>query len=181
MGSATGLSAARATPFSDGATTPRLRRSAARWQGRFGAAFLPATAWTVWCEADSAIRSLFGHLLAATTDDAVTLHDAAMRECVLDSSTPLPPTLAVFYWLHPYEEMKVYRTLAMHTRRGQLGSSDIFEIMKFFPLGFAVADLRSTRVSRDSTFCSQTGHFGSRRRSPRASRPRPTFRSAQKA
>jgi hypothetical protein len=111
-------------------------------RGRFGAASVPATKWSVWCQADLAIRSLFGHLIAATTDDAVTLHDAAMRECVLDTSAPLPPTLGVFYWLHLHEEIKVFRTLAMHARRGYLGSHGIFEIMKFFPLGFAVVDLQ---------------------------------------
>jgi hypothetical protein len=111
-------------------------------QGGFCVAFHRAAHWTVWCQANLVIRSLFGHLIAATRDDAVTLHDAAMRECVLDVSAPLPPTLGVFYWLHLHEEIKVFRTLAMHARRGHLGSHGVFEIMKFFPLGFAVVDLQ---------------------------------------
>ena len=88
------------------------------------------------------IRSLFGHLLAATTDDADTVPDAAMRACVLDSSAPLPTTLRVFYWLHLHQEVKVVRSVAMPARRGRFGGDPgVFEIIKFFPLGFAVTNL----------------------------------------
>jgi hypothetical protein len=111
-------------------------------RGRFGPAFLPASTWTTWCRPGLVVRSLFGHLLAATTDDAQTTPDAAMRACVLDEDAPLPTTLRVFYWLHLHPEVKVRRSLAMPARRGRFREGvGVFELIKFSPLGFAVTHL----------------------------------------
>jgi hypothetical protein len=120
---------------------PALKALCDAVRGRFGPAFLPAPRWTTWCQPGLVIRSLFGHLLAATTDDADTVPDRAMRGCVLEPSAPLPAALRVFYWLHLHPEVKVLRSVAMPARRGAFGDHGVFEILKFFPLGFAVTDL----------------------------------------
>jgi hypothetical protein len=120
---------------------PHLGSMVRALQSRFSPVYSPTDRWKTWCRSGLVIRALFGHLLAATTDDADTVPDTEMRAFVLDQSTARPPSLRVFYWLHPHLDIKLLRSVAMPASRR--GSTDfgIFQILKFFPIGFAVTDL----------------------------------------
>lgn len=120
---------------------PALAQFWKRVHDRLRSVIAVAPTWTIWCNADLVVRAVFGHLLAAITDDAQTTTDQAMRPAVLDPRVPLPADLGVFYWLHPHQEVTVLRGLGMPAARGRNQESGIFDIMKFAPLGFLVTDL----------------------------------------
>jgi hypothetical protein len=110
--------------------------------GRLRSVIAVAPRWGIWCEANWVIRAVFGHLLAAVTEDPQTKPDLAMRPAVLDPTAPLPGDLHVFYWLHRHPEIVVLRGVAMPAVRGRADEFGIFDIFKFAPLGFLVTDLK---------------------------------------
>ncbi len=111
-------------------------------RAHLGAASTHSESWTAWCKPGLLIRSLFGHLLAASTDDAQTAFDHEMRKGLLNASEAISPTLRVFYWLHPHREVRVRRSIAMPSVRGMVRSAPtVFEILKFPPIGLMVTDL----------------------------------------
>jgi hypothetical protein len=96
--------------------------------------------WTVGARVDLVVKSVFGHLLAATTDDAQTKADRQMRD-YLNGNLQRPGTETnVFYWLHEDHLVGVLRGVAMPTVRGRFDEVGIFSIIKVPPLGFIVTD-----------------------------------------
>lgn len=102
----------------------------------------PST-WSIWCKPDLVIRGVFGHLLAATTDDASTSHDDLMRPLVLNKHLPIGPELRVYYWLHAHRTIGILRSVAMPASRMGANRFGIFNILKFPPVGFLVTELES--------------------------------------
>jgi hypothetical protein len=102
----------------------------------------PST-WNIWCKPDLIIRAVFGHLLAATTDDASTTDDDVMRPLVLDARRSVGPELRLYYWLYTHSSVRILRSVAMPAARSGSRSVGIFSILKFAPMGFLVTDLAS--------------------------------------
>jgi hypothetical protein len=88
------------------------------------------------------IKALFGHVLAAKIElDDVTL-DKEIREIVKNINMPLTDNWKVFYWLYPYNDIVIMRDFSMIAKRGQhSGDAGIFNIIKYFPVAFAISNL----------------------------------------
>ncbi len=97
--------------------------------------------WTVQCDVPAAVKSLFGHLLAASATDPDTVPDREMREYLLDGAAMAGSCTHVFYWVHDHPPVTVLRAVAMPAVRGSNGRIGTFNILKFPPLGFIVTDL----------------------------------------
>lgn len=97
--------------------------------------------WIVRTEPELIVKSLFGHLLAATATDPDTVQDREMREYVLGVRTTPGPTTRVLYWLHPGSAVSVLRVVAMPSVRGKFGEIGIFSLIKMPPVGFMVTTL----------------------------------------
>ena len=83
---------------------------------------------------------VFGHLLAAATDDASTVPDEQMRRFITGGDSEPEASLNLFYWIHPHPEVSVMRSAAAPSVRGRLGSAPmIFSLLKVPPLAFMVS------------------------------------------
>jgi hypothetical protein len=99
--------------------------------------------WTHWSSPSLVVKSLFGHLLAASTDDAETKGDGETRDYI-SGRTAIPGSeTRVFYWLHPSKEVKVIRGVAMAAARRGARDVGIFYMLKFPPLALMVSNLES--------------------------------------
>ena len=103
---------------------------------------LPAT-MQVEINPDAVIRAVLGHLVASK----VELDDAGIDRKVrtyLSDGAQLPPSdLNVFFWLYPFETTIVIRDVLMPSVRGQFDNFGMFNILKYFPLGFLVTEHQS--------------------------------------
>jgi hypothetical protein len=97
--------------------------------------------WTVRTEPDLIVKSLFGHLLAASAKDPDTIQDREMRGYLLGTRTVPGPATKVLYWLHSGPAVSVLRAVAMPSVRGHFGDVGIFSIIKMPPVGFMVTTL----------------------------------------
>jgi len=85
-------------------------------------------------------RAVFGHLLAAKVLREETATDTAMRACIHDLDGPIPDELRLFFWVYPYGQITVMRDFVMPSQRGNMESVGFFSLMKFFPVGFLLAN-----------------------------------------
>jgi len=87
------------------------------------------------------LRSVFGHLLAATSmTDISTLKsesalDNALRDYVLDPTAALPDDIHLYYWFYPYEEITIIKH-GVCTFWGASADVVYGHVFKFFPFGF---------------------------------------------
>jgi hypothetical protein len=120
-------------------TLARLLKDVRQW---LRSPLLLGDRWSVGTSAEAIVRCLFGHLLAATTDDAQTKTDALMREYLNGKRERPAAQTNVFYWLHNHDSVGVIRGIGMPAVRGRLnGPTGIFSIVKIPPMEFLVADL----------------------------------------
>lgn len=86
-------------------------------------------------------KSVVGHVLAAIAVDEVksglvkSPMSNALREYVLDSTLPMPPSLEIFYWVYPYRKQVVIKGMG----KAQFGAGNevvVGHVFKFLPLGF---------------------------------------------
>lgn len=91
---------------------------------------------------DRIIRAVVGHLIAAKVEpDGV---DDKARAYLADEVALPPPGLNVFYWIYPFEPTVVVRDILMPAVRGDFGKGfGFFSVLKYYPLGFALADIQS--------------------------------------
>jgi len=85
-------------------------------------------------------RSVIGHVLAGTLPSTSTPPISApfpdaLKRYFLDSSSPMPNELDVYYWIYPSRQQIVinYLALALDSGKGFIAGSSL---LKFFPLAF---------------------------------------------
>jgi hypothetical protein len=91
------------------------------------------------------LRSIIGHLIAAieSPDPSKPLPVyrsaklAAMRDYFFDETLPLPPNVTCYYWLYPYPETVIVKSLAIDSSDG--GPYVIGDLLKFFPVAYFIA------------------------------------------
>lgn len=86
-------------------------------------------------------RAVLGHLLAARLSTVDAFYDPDIRTLVFDSEAPIPDSLSVFYWVHPYAQQIVFRDALMPAKRGDFSKFQRIGILKYFPLGFLITDI----------------------------------------
>ena len=86
-------------------------------------------------------RAVLGHLLAARLSEIDTFYDSDIRSLIFDPEIPLPDSLSVFYWVHPYAQQIVLRDALMPKKRGDFSDFQRIGILKYFPLGFLVTNI----------------------------------------
>lgn len=86
------------------------------------------------------VRSVLGHLVATNTSDGRLSFDDVAYDLLCDLDAPIPAGLCVSYWVHPFQHTVALRGAVMPTVRGRLGTFSVFDVLKFFPLGFVVTD-----------------------------------------
>ncbi|MCY9764399.1 hypothetical protein M5X06_08555 [Paenibacillus alvei] len=64
------------------------------------------------------IKCIIGHLLAAKGDLENNLIDQRFRDYFLDDCKVIPTGYKVFYWVYPYNSIKIIRDIGMHSIRG---------------------------------------------------------------
>jgi len=87
-------------------------------------------------------RAVLGHLVAANTSHDRAGFDDVANDLLHDLAAPIPESLSIFYWIHPFPDVVALRGVIMPAIRGRLDAFAVFSILKFFPLGFAVTDAR---------------------------------------
>ena len=87
------------------------------------------------------MKGVLGHLLAAQVScRSFTLNDTSVQEYVLDPLKPLPNTINVFFWLHPYRgSVAIPDMIKIFLRDRSLHRLDV---LKYFPLGFLATPSR---------------------------------------
>lgn len=90
-------------------------------------------------------KAVIGHMLSASGEYGESKLDDRFREYILDDSLIAPEGLRIFYWIYPYSSIKVIRDVGMPKYRGTWEDFKkgigIFNIMKYFPIGFIVSDV----------------------------------------
>ena len=87
------------------------------------------------------IRSVIGHLLAASMSPDGGLGSKNIGEFLFDESAQIPPGISVFYWIYPYTTIAVVRDIGMPAVRGRFDKVGLFNILKFFPIAYLVTDI----------------------------------------
>ncbi len=91
------------------------------------------------CQPNAVIRAVLGHLLAAKTETDDSVIDRLIRPCVLDQNTCVPDDIHVFYWIYPYEEIKILRDFVISAMRDFSKNVGAFSLLKYYPIAFLVA------------------------------------------
>lgn len=87
-------------------------------------------------------KSVLGHLLAAKGNLSHTLQDKIFREYLLTSEMSVPKGYKIFYWIYPFNNVKIIQDFLMAKVLGpQSGTHGMFSIIKYFPIAFLVTDL----------------------------------------
>jgi hypothetical protein len=86
---------------------------------------------------DAVMRSVLGHLAAQGVGRYLKGElTEPLRDYILDSARPLPPSLRVHYWLYPHRRQVLIRDAALLYLRTRAVFA--FWLMKFFPVAFFV-------------------------------------------
>lgn len=88
------------------------------------------------------LRGIIGHLIAAiqSPDPSKPLPAyqldkfAALRDYFFDETLPLPPNVTFYYWLYPYQETTIVKSLGISSRDGE--SHILGDLLKFFPVAY---------------------------------------------
>jgi len=89
------------------------------------------------------IRAVLGHLLASNVTDEISEFDEKVREFLFDETKPIPDDINVFYWIYPYKLTIIIRDILMSAVRGKYDDFGIFQILKYYPIGFLVTNKTS--------------------------------------
>ncbi|MCK1341963.1 hypothetical protein IVB38_39860 [Bradyrhizobium sp. 38] len=90
------------------------------------------------------LRGIIGHLIASiqSPDPSKPLPAyqldklAALRDYFFDETLPLPPNVTFYYWLYPYHETTIVKSLGISSRDGE--SHILGDLLKFFPVAYYV-------------------------------------------
>ncbi|MEK5376543.1 hypothetical protein [Paenibacillus sp. FSL P2-0173] len=88
------------------------------------------------------VKAVLGHLLAAKGNLSYSNQDKAFREYILNSETAVPNGYKVFYWVYPYNNVKIMQDFSMMKVIGpESGKHGMFSMLKYFPIAYLVTDL----------------------------------------
>lgn len=102
------------------------------------------------------IKCIIGHLLAAKGDLENNLIDQQFRDYFLDDSKVIPADYKVFYWVYPYNSIKIIRDIGMPSIRGNFKSKfSLFSTLRYFPIAFLITDAEDyCGLNEVSKYCS---------------------------
>ena len=87
------------------------------------------------------LKGVLGHLVAAMEDADLSDFDRIAAPYVLDPEAPLPDSIHVFYWPHPWNNIVVSRDFWRPHDFFQSGSNiSCFSTLKYYPLAFLVGE-----------------------------------------
>ncbi|WP_044479529.1 hypothetical protein [Paenibacillus antibioticophila] len=104
------------------------------------------------------IKCIIGHLLAAKGDLENNLIDHHFRDYFLDDSKVVPAYYKVFYWVYPYNSIKIIRDIGMPSIRGDFKSKfSMFSTLRYFPIAFLITDAEEySGLNEMSKYCSRS-------------------------
>jgi hypothetical protein len=85
-------------------------------------------------------RSILGHLMAANLTGEDEGFDSAIRPAVLGEYCPIPESISIFYWLHPFDNQITLPGFFMPAKDGEVAKIGVFGVLKYFPVGFLLTD-----------------------------------------
>lgn len=89
------------------------------------------------------LKGLIGHLLAAKGEIPSSKIDEQFREYFLSEEICIPKDFRVFYWIYPYDSIKIIRDVGMPSIRGDFQSGfSIFSTLKYFPIAYLVTEAK---------------------------------------
>lgn len=89
-------------------------------------------------------KSIIGHLLAANSIDLVkngdkhAPHIEKLANYVLDKNALLPDDIDIYFWLYPYNDIRVMKSLGIGSLNWQ--GTFICNVIKFLPFAFLITD-----------------------------------------
>ncbi len=87
------------------------------------------------------LKGVLGHLVAAMEDDHLSDFDVTAASYVLDLEAPLPDSLHVFYWSHPWNNIVVERDFWRPCKYFNIHSViACFSTLKYYPIAFLVGE-----------------------------------------
>ncbi len=102
--------------------------------------YLPKSV-TVKAKPQRILKSILGHMLAAKVEIEDTSFDKVAREFVLEKDSKLPPSTNIFFWIYPFGSSATIRDFVMFTPRGTFRDPRMFQLLKFFPLGYLASEI----------------------------------------
>ena len=87
------------------------------------------------------IRAVLGHLLAAKIEPDNVTFDREVRSILFNDHARIPDDIHLFYWVYPYDQQVILRDVAMPAKRGDFSELGIFQVLKYFPVGYVATDL----------------------------------------
>ncbi len=88
------------------------------------------------------IKAILAHLVASKKEVDGTVLDRQIRNIIFDIEAPIPDSINIFYWLYHYNTTVIMRDFSMPAKRGHFGNgSGIFNLIKYFPIGYLISDL----------------------------------------
>ena len=86
------------------------------------------------------VRSVLGHMVAATTKTDEVTTDQKIRDYLVGGAT-LDPAVKLYCWLYPYRPIVVARDFTFVEVEGEGGKSPgLVSVIKFYPLAFCLID-----------------------------------------
>ncbi|WP_336761707.1 hypothetical protein [Paenibacillus sp. USHLN196] len=88
------------------------------------------------------VKAVLGHLLAAKGELSFSNQDVAFREYVLDPEMKVPQGYKVFYWIYPFNNIRIMQNFSMMKVYGpESGRHGMFSMLKYLPIAYLVTDL----------------------------------------
>ncbi|QLG39412.1 hypothetical protein HW560_15805 [Paenibacillus sp. E222] len=88
------------------------------------------------------VKAVLGHLLAAKGELSFSNQDVAFREYVLDHDMKVPRGYKVFYWVYPFNNIRIMQNFSMMKVKGsESGRHGMFSLLKYLPIAYLVTDL----------------------------------------
>ena len=103
------------------------------------------------------IRGLLGHFLAAKLSPDQCLVDDQIRSFLADNSSPLNPSIHLYYRLYPYPQISVLRDFATKLFTGRTRETAFCSVMKFPPVSVLLTD---TNYFHGLPDLADSSHFG---------------------
>ena len=86
------------------------------------------------------MKGILGHIVAGKIEIDECLFDEKVREVILDEEADIPEELNIFYWIYPYDSIVLMRDFVMLAVRGSFDEIGFFQVFKYFPMAYLVAN-----------------------------------------
>lgn len=86
------------------------------------------------------IKAILGHILSAKKAVDNSVFDEKIRNYLFDDIAVLPDDIHILYWIYPFDCTIIQRDFYMPAVRGDISSSILCHVLKYFPLAFLISD-----------------------------------------